>query len=367
MKRSNSIENEFINELLTLSKEEHSQNVTIICMNGTIRSNCLILASIFPVFKNVIDTIQQYDDSIAISIPDVEKNELEDFLMFLHRNHDAEEEFSLAGSIYEFSKYSSKVQTIKTPKQEDLEPQVELIKEEEIEDASNYHQQNLDLNLLYPIKHSILESNVSEVKPEILSTTKQAQSEFKVKRKRKDAKPECCPHCGFIPKCFTASNLKRHIETHFPGTKPVVKVSCHICGKVVQKGSLQFHIKSHDQMPGTFVCPDCGKGFKNARYLKDHVDSEHKGIKKYSCDQCGFRTNRSDVFKIHMIDHTGIFPHNCSTCGKGFKTRGELNNHEDTHLPDEQKYKFSCQFCGSKFTRKVNLDVHIKSQHSNKK
>ena len=68
-----------------------------------------------------------------------------------------------------------------------------------------------------------------------------------------------------------------------------------------------------------------------------------------------------------MIDHTGIFPHNCSTCGKGFKTRGELNNHEDTHLPDEQKYKFSCQFCGSKFAQKVNLDVHIKSQHSKNK
>ena len=69
-----------------------------------------------------------------------------------------------------------------------------------------------------------------------------------------------------------------------------------------------------------------------------------------------------DKLKNHMIDHTGMFPHNCSTCGKGFKTCAELNNHEDTHLPYGQKYKFYVSFvvqCSHKMLIWMCISNHI--------
>ena len=168
--------------------------------------------------------------------------------------------------------------------------------------------------------------------------------------------------CKYCTETFGDNlQLRKHVEEKHDDLK---FYSCNICEKSFRnKASMKDHMKTHEEMPKSCVCEDCGKAYKNKAHLKMHIDAVHKMIQRYSCDQCDFKTHRSDKLKKHMIDHTGIFPHNCSTCGKGFKTRVELNNHEDTHLPDEQKYKFSCQFCGSMFTRKVNLNVHIKSHH----
>ena len=141
--------------------------------------------------------------------------------------------------------------------------------------------------------------------------------------------------------------------------------NCHICEKSFRtQVLLKGHMNSHEEKQ--VVCDDCGKSFKSKHYLTCHVNDVHKKILKFSCDQCDFKCTRSDILSRHMIDHTGIYPFNCSTCGKGFKSGAELKKHEDKHLPDDLKYKFTCQYCGSMFTRKVNMEVHIKSHHLNK-
>ena len=112
-----------------------------------------------------------------------------------------------------------------------------------------------------------------------------------------------------------------------------------------------------------FPCPHCEKSYLESAHLKKHIMGVHENKFRYLCDECDFKTNSSSAFKKHMLLHSGETPFKCNVCGKGFRCKWVLNNHKDTHLTDEEKYKFTCQYCGSMFTRKVNMTVHIKSHH----
>ena len=146
---------------------------------------------------------------------------------------------------------------------------------------------------------------------------------------------------------------------------------CNICKETFSNENIKkHHMESkqclHESVEEV-VCEECGQNFKNKHTLKKHIEAKHQEIKKFRCDLCDFQTSRGDRFKVHINDHKGIRPFKCSICDKTFKTKKVLENHEDTHLPDELKYKFTCQYCGSMFTKPGNLGVHIKSHHKNKK
>ena len=56
-----------------------------------------------------------------------------------------------------------------------------------------------------------------------------------------------------------------------------------------------------------------------------------------------------------MRSHSEEKPHKCKTCGKGFKDKGNLKQHEATHN-SERPYK--CETCGQSFTFKRNMLRH---------
>ena len=169
--------------------------------------------------------------------------------------------------------------------------------------------------------------------------------------------------------CDSTFNKKGELVSHTRKAHKDVErqFKCHICDKsFLLKHTLKDHMAVHEENQQEYRCEECGKSYKDRRNLKDHIDSVHKKILKYHCDQCDFKCTRRDLLNRHMIDHMGVYPFNCSSCKRGFKSEQELKNHEDTHLSNELKYKFTCQYCGSMFTRKVNMDVHIKSHHLSK-
>ena len=64
---------------------------------------------------------------------------------------------------------------------------------------------------------------------------------------------------------------------------------------------MKNHMKMHEEMPKSYVCKDCGKAYKNKAHLKMHIDSVHKNIQRYSCDQCDFNFNS---YNCNMCDKT---------------------------------------------------------------
>ena len=69
-----------INEIIQLSNEEKYQDMTIICQNGTFKSNSFLLAAIFPVFKTLFTSSAQNDEPIVISMPDMSVIQMKTFL-----------------------------------------------------------------------------------------------------------------------------------------------------------------------------------------------------------------------------------------------------------------------------------------------
>ena len=60
-----------------------------------------------------------------------------------------------------------------------------------------------------------------------------------------------------------------------------VLVQCNFCEyKVTRKENLSNHIKLAHEMIEDHKCLDCGKVYINKRGLQDHIDIEHKGIRK---------------------------------------------------------------------------------------
>ncbi|XP_072297676.1 uncharacterized protein [Eucyclogobius newberryi] len=133
-----------------------------------------------------------------------------------------------------------------------------------------------------------------------------------------------CPLC---PKVFHQKiYLTRHMDRH-NGQEPYL---CEICG---QGWSTQRYLDSHmikhtDERP--FKCDQCDKTFKRVNVLRLHIRSKHLDLRPYVCHVCGKAHKFSRDLKEHTIKHTGVYPHNCSRCGKGFGRLYYLKKHQET-------------------------------------
>ena len=59
--------------------------MTIICQNGSFQFNSFLLATLFPIFREILNTSMQYDDSYIISMPDMDKDVFDDFWTNLYQ------------------------------------------------------------------------------------------------------------------------------------------------------------------------------------------------------------------------------------------------------------------------------------------
>ena len=77
--------NSIIDEIIKLGQKSHYQDVTIICQNGYFQSNSFLLAALFPMFRDILNASSvQNEESYVISMPDMDKNILEDFCEHFH-------------------------------------------------------------------------------------------------------------------------------------------------------------------------------------------------------------------------------------------------------------------------------------------
>ena len=87
------------------------------------------------------------------------------------------------------------------------------------------------------------------------------------------------------------------------------------------------------------MCKFCGEKFRARKTLANH-EALHTGEKKYKCDKCDARFVQLTGLKSHMKVHhkveEEVKPLMCKFCGKVFKYRKTLANHEKSHT--EEKY-----------------------------
>ncbi|KAL9891201.1 uncharacterized protein ACN427_009842 [Glossina fuscipes fuscipes] len=140
-------------------------------------------------------------------------------------------------------------------------------------------------------------------------------------------------------------------------------------------------------------CDICDKVYKNAIALTAHKTFSHMPEeKKIPCALCNFKTSRTSAFKVHLrtihgpetVDKyfkprrvcKGSFC--CTMCPKRYSRKNDLQRHiKKTHVNGEnsvrkaaksgqkskQKYRQSylCTFCGQSFAEKYYLSIHART------
>ena len=72
---------------------------------------------------------------------------------------------------------------------------------------------------------------------------------------------------------------------------------------------------------------------------KIDMSTEQGKPRNHHCQLCEKTFLTLSHLKEHMIQHTGVYPFNCSTCGKGFKRKNVLESHVCSQLKSMEKVK----------------------------
>ncbi|XP_063242354.1 zinc finger protein 70-like isoform X3 [Bacillus rossius redtenbacheri] len=107
------------------------------------------------------------------------------------------------------------------------------------------------------------------------------------------------------------------------------------------------------QLERQYVCPTCGKAFRDGSALHHHQDI-HRDI-KYTCKECGkVYGNRSGLYWHAWTHRNATFL--CPVCGELVRKGSSVYTHK-------MKHARACHWCGEKFSDWKLLKAHLNSRH----
>lgn len=181
--------------------------------------------------------------------------------------------------------------------------------------------------------------------------------------------PYKCHHCE---QCFKIKPpwLKHMKEAH--DKKPFIcdEVDCNFSFRSLDL--LKRHKKKHLESrlaPGQkivekpHICQDCGKGFSEKQYLKQHRIRMHERPIEYKCDQCDYESYCKKAFGRHKaVKHPKdpTIEYRCEQCNIKFASRSNLNTHLKRHGPTT----VHCELCDYGTYDKVSLKIHVMQNHT---
>lgn len=106
-----------------------------------------------------------------------------------------------------------------------------------------------------------------------------------------------------------------------------------------------------------FKCLTCGKDFKQKSTLLQH-DRIHTDARPYPCSECGKRFRQQSHLTQHLRIHANEKPFTCGYCSRSFRQRAILNQHIRIHSGEKP---FACPECGKHFRQKAILNQHVRT------
>lgn len=111
-----------------------------------------------------------------------------------------------------------------------------------------------------------------------------------------------------------------------------------------------------------YCCALCGKSFRQRTSLLQH-EKTHDEDRPFPCQNCPKRFKQATHLTQHERIHTGEKPYGCSFCGKCFRQKTILNQHTRTHTGEKP---YVCCVCSKSFRQKAILDSHSRTHQSSK-
>lgn len=201
-----------------------------------------------------------------------------------------------------------------------------------------------------------------------------------------------CDHCK--KRFVNRTTLLTHMKLH---EGPLPRSECPICHKQVRVIQLKYHIQRHNEKGCyeceackkvfsylstyqahlkysrahasdevfKFPCPMCNKGYPTKVQMQDHFNYQHLGKTAHKCPICdkpiASRINVDrHMNRVHGEKKEKPKTHVCLKCGKAFRDKKALNQHEVIHSGDRP---LVCELCHQTFKQKASLYTHKKRVH----
>lgn len=184
----------------------------------------------------------------------------------------------------------------------------------------------------------------------------------------------CCVYC---PKKFRIPHpASEHVRyKHKTGKNSIVKkdtqptardTTCGLCNItfLTYRSMLNHRAKRHPETHNkdryknrpTFYCSTCGKAYRDRGNLNQHEET-HARLQSYTCDICNKTYRSKNYIQTHMFSHTNEKNFICEHCGRSFYSVSKLNTHYQIH----QNLKLKCDQCDKVFFTRYNLSKHKKT------
>lgn len=108
-----------------------------------------------------------------------------------------------------------------------------------------------------------------------------------------------------------------------------------------------------------FKCMTCGKDFKQKSTLLQH-ERIHTDSRPYGCSECGKKFRQQSHLTQHLRIHANEKPFACVFCSRTFRQRAILNQHLRIHS-GERPYRCPQPDCGKQFRQKAILNQHVRT------
>lgn len=162
----------------------------------------------------------------------------------------------------------------------------------------------------------------------------------------------------------TPGGLSTHKKIAHSGKIQIQSNVCHICAKnFATRTGLNEHMETIHQPreKGQVQCNECGKWLMNNRCLKTHMILHSDA--EFRCNQCDYITKKKILLNRHLLtQHSNDKPFVCNLCGRAFKMKRALTVHIAQH---GSTATFKCPFCERKFNSSTNFYTHRKNSHPN--
>ena len=314
-----------LEEIMKLSMEGRWNDVTIICQDSKIQSNSFLLASMFPVVREIFKNSTNEED-IFISMPDICINDMDMFFKSIYQKQSI---LKVDAGLSDL--FSSKLQHLGTV---------------QIQEINNDQYQN-------DHDHDYAGDN----KPDFVKINFTKKPSFMIKQKR--MKRISCKTCG-KPIRSRTTKLGRQLKSHCHSCG-MKKVTCEVCGKTRASKLMERHLRRHDSEKGRRQiqcrgqCGDaqCEKTFTRPWMLSRHIQSKTSGPQ--ACHVCGKLCKNVDE---HMRRNHDSKRSKCNICGKAM-----LKEKLEDHQKSCEKLVLVCNTCGLTFHSKERLICHRQKWH----
>ena len=356
-----------VSDVFKLSEETKFQDVSVICQDGLVRSNKIILSSLFPPLYSIFSSISDQEKVDTIIFPDVKSKDLRQLLDQFYGVNRGGTTVELESTNFTFTKIDMKNEfdieeldplddELMLDLDEDFKSELMEEDEQEIYDDEDDGKEEESDNATVDLEEGFEPdgSGNEEIKTYELKILRGDESSNSVKGRTMIQ----CPLCNFKTRLYHKDRLVIHFKVKHTNCSRSRRVPCPICGMMnanQEKHNSRFHTE--------VTCEICGKTLKTRQKYYIHRDKEH-GKKKIVIPEGMERCRKCKEFvDINNIDDHSCqnqFP--CEICGKIYYNVDTLRSHVNTkHRRDESETKYSCDQCGKQFDDKYGLINHLKS------